>query len=163
MLLKWLNYWPLMLEVWQRSSSCCQGGYITDHCYLRFDRGVVHAVKVVILLTIAIWGLTEEWFMLSRWLYYWPLLFEVWQRSGSCCWGGYITDHHCLRFDNRSDSCCWGGYITDHHCLRFDRGVVHTIQVVIWLTITIWQWHTSNSYFAWYLLGVSYQNIAKLS
>ena len=117
MLLRWLYYWSLLLEVWQRSVSCCWGGYITDHYCLRFDKGVFHVAEVVILLTITIWALTGEWFMLLRWLYYWPLLFEVWQGSVSCCWGGYITDHYCL---------------------RFDRGAVHAVEVTILLTITIW-------------------------
>jgi hypothetical protein len=245
MLLRWLYHWPLLFEVWQSSVSCCWGGYITDHYSLRFDRGVFHVVEVVILLIITVGGLTVECFMLLRWLYHWPLLFEVWQRSVSCCWGGYITDNYymsfnrgvvhvvevvilltiaiwgltedcfvllrwlhcwnyCLKFDSRvfhavkvlilltitiwaltgerfmllrwlyywpllfevwqgSGSCCWGDYITDHYYLRFERRKAHNIQVVIWLTITIWQWHTSNPYFIWYLLGVSYQNIAKLS
>ena len=204
MLLRWLYHWPLLFEVWQSSVSCCWGGYITDHYSLRFDRGVFHVVEVVILLIITVGGLTEECFMLLRWLYYWPLLFEVWQRSVSCCWGGYITDNYYMSFDRGvvhvvevvilltitvwgltgecfmllrwlyywpllfevwqgSGSCCWGDYITDHYYLRFERRKAHNIQVVIWLTITIWQWHTSNPYFIWYLLGVSYQNIAKLS
>ena len=115
MLSRWLYYWPLLFEVWQSSMSCCWGGYITDHYCLRFDR-VVHVVEMVILLTITVWGLTEEYFMLLRWLYYWSLLFEVWQ-SGSCSWDGYITDHH-----------CW----------RFDRSVFHVVEVDILLTITIW-------------------------
>jgi hypothetical protein len=40
-----------------------------------FDRGVVHVV-VVILSTITVSGLTEEWFMLLL-LYCLPLLFKV--------------------------------------------------------------------------------------
>jgi hypothetical protein len=158
MLLRWLYYWSLLLEVWQRSVSCCWGGYITDHYCLRFDRGVFHVAEVVILLTITIWALTGEWFMLLRWLYYLPLLFEVWQRTVLCCWGGYIAEINvwsliaecfmllrCLYYWQLlyelwqgSGSCCWGGYITDHYCLRFDRGAVHAVEVTILLTITIW-------------------------
>jgi hypothetical protein len=85
-------------------------GYIVYHYCLRFDGGVIHVV--VILSTITGYGLSEEWFMLL-FLYWLPLLFKVWQRSGSCC-------------------CC---YIFYHYCLRFDRGVVHV--VVILSTITV--------------------------
>ena len=41
--------------------------------FSRFDRREIHAVVVVILSTIAVLGLTEEWFMLL--LYCLPLLF----------------------------------------------------------------------------------------
>jgi hypothetical protein len=65
------------------------------------------------LSTIAVCGLIEEWFML--WLLYClPLLFKVWQRSGSYC----------------------GSYIVYHCCLRIDRRVVHVV-VVILSTITV--------------------------
>jgi hypothetical protein len=50
-------------------------GYIVYHYCLRFYRGVVHVV-VVILSTITVYGLTEEWFMLL-FLYCLPLLFKV--------------------------------------------------------------------------------------
>jgi hypothetical protein len=55
--------------------------------------------------------LTEELFMSL--LYCLPLLFKVWERSGS--------------------SCC--SYIVYHCCLRFDRGVV--LVVVILSTISV--------------------------
>jgi hypothetical protein len=57
--------------------------------------------------------LTEEWLMLLL-LYCMPLLFKVWQGSGSWC--------------------CW--YIVYHYCLMFDRGVVH-IAVGLLSTITV--------------------------
>ena len=41
--------------------------FIVYHYCLRFDRGVVHVI-VVILSTITVYGLTDEWFML--WLLY---------------------------------------------------------------------------------------------
>jgi hypothetical protein len=44
------------------------------------DKGVVYVI--VILSTITVKGLTEEWFMLL--LYWLELLFKVRQRSGSC-------------------------------------------------------------------------------
>jgi hypothetical protein len=86
---------------------------------------VVHVV-VVILSTITVYGLTEEWFMLFL-LYFLPLLFKVWQRSGSCscC---YIVYHYCLWF-GRSGSCC-GCYIFYHYCLWFDRAVVHVVAIL---------------------------------
>jgi hypothetical protein len=102
---------PLLFMVWQRRGSCgrCYNFY---QYHLRFDREVFH-VEVLILCTITVYGLTEEWFML--WLLYClPLLFMVWQRSDSCC-------------------CC---YIFYHYCFRFDRGVVHVV-VVIFSTITV--------------------------
>jgi hypothetical protein len=71
---------------------------------------VVHVLGI--LSTITALGLTEKWFMLLM-LYCLPLLFKVWQRSGSCC----------------------GCYIFYYYCLRFDRGVVHF--VVILSTITV--------------------------
>jgi hypothetical protein len=96
----------LLFKVWQRSGSCC-GCYIIYHCCLSFDRGVIHVVVVVILYTILVWGLTEDWFML--WLLYClQLLFKVWQRSGSYC--------------------C---YIVHNYCFRFDRGVVHIVLVIL--------------------------------
>ena len=103
---------PLLLKVWHRSGSCCCFYIVYRYC-LRFDRGVVHVV-VVILSTIAVYGLIEEWVMFLL-LCYLPLLFNVWQRSGSCC-------------------CC---YIVYHYCFSFDRGVVHIVVVVL-STITVW-------------------------
>ena len=44
-------------------------GYIVDHYCLSFDRGVVHIVVAVIMLTITVWCLIEEWFILL-WLLY---------------------------------------------------------------------------------------------
>jgi hypothetical protein len=120
---------PLLFKVSQRSGSCCCCYIVYQYC-LRFDTGVVHVVVfyivyhwclmfdrrvihvvVVILSTITILFLTEELFMSL--LYCLPLLFKIWQRSGSCC-------------------CC---YIVYHYCLRFDRGVVHV--VVILSTIAV--------------------------
>ena len=43
--------------------------------------------------------MTEGWFMLL--LYCLPLLFKIWQRSGSCCC--YIVYHYCLRFHREVD------------------------------------------------------------
>jgi hypothetical protein len=97
----------LLFYVWRRNGSCCC--YIFYHYCLRYDRGVVHVV--VILSTISVEGLTEEWFMLLL-LYCISLLFKVWQSSGSCC--------------------C---YIVYHYCLMYDREVVHV--VVILSTITL--------------------------
>jgi hypothetical protein len=70
-----LYFLPVLLRIWQRSGSrcCC---YIFYHYCLRFDKGVVHVV-VVILSTITVYGLTEEWFMWSL-LYFLPVLFKVW-------------------------------------------------------------------------------------
>ena len=51
------------------------GGYIVYHYYLRFDRREIHVV-VVILSTITVKGLTEEWLILLL-LYCLPLLFTV--------------------------------------------------------------------------------------
>jgi hypothetical protein len=71
----WLLYClPLLFKVSQRSGSRC-GCYNVYHYCLWFDRGVVHVV-VVILSTIIVYGLTEEWFMLLL-LYCLPLLFKV--------------------------------------------------------------------------------------
>ena len=71
----WLLYClPLLFKVWLRSGSCC-GSYIVYHYSLRLGRGEVYVV-VVILSTIAVCGLIEEWFIL--WLLYClPLVFKV--------------------------------------------------------------------------------------
>ena len=53
---------PLLRKLWQRSGSCF-GCYIVHQYCLRFDRGMVHFV-VVMLSTNTIWDLTEEWLML---------------------------------------------------------------------------------------------------
>ena len=55
-----------------RGSYC--GCYIVYQYGLRFDRGVVHVV-VVILSTITVLDLIEEWFMVL--LYCIPLMFMV--------------------------------------------------------------------------------------
>ena len=149
---------PLLFKIWQSSGSCCCCCYIVDLYCLRFDRGVVHIVVAVILLTITVWGLTEEWFLLlwllycsqllfdvwqrngsycCCWLYSWPLLFEVWQRSGSYCCGCYIVDHYCLRFDRGVVHIDVAAYFVNHYFLMFDRGVVHIVVAVILLTITV--------------------------
>ena len=39
-------------------------GYIVDHYCFMFDRGVVNIVVAVILLSITVFGLTGEWFIL---------------------------------------------------------------------------------------------------
>jgi hypothetical protein len=97
---------PLLFKFWQRSGSCCCC-YVFYHYCLMFDRGVVHAV-VVILSTITVLGKTEKWFILLL-LYCLQLLFKVWERSGSYC-------------------CCYNVY---HYCFRFDRGVVHFVLVIL--------------------------------
>ena len=60
-------------------------GYRIYHYCLIFDRGVVDVV-VVILSTITVLFVTEEWFILLL-FYCLPLLFKVLQRSGSYCCG----------------------------------------------------------------------------
>ena len=67
---------PLLFKILQRSGWCCCC-YIFYHYCLRFDRREVH-ILVVILSTITVWCLTEEWFVLWWWLYCIPLLFNVW-------------------------------------------------------------------------------------
>ena len=51
--------------------------YIVDHYCLMFDRGVVHIVVAVILLTITVSCLTEECFILLWLLYCCPLLYKI--------------------------------------------------------------------------------------
>ena len=94
----------LLFSVLQRCGSCCCGWLYCLPLLFNFDRGVVHVV-VVILSTITVYCLTEEWLMLLS--YCLPLLFKF-DRSGSCC--------------------C---YIVYHYCLRFDRGVVHVVFVIL--------------------------------
>jgi hypothetical protein len=136
---------PLLFKVWQRSGSCCC--HIVYHYCLWFDRGVVH-VFVVILFTIAVEGLTEEWFILLL-VYCLPLLFKIWKRSGSryCC---YIVYHYCLRFD-RGMVHVVGGYIVYHYYLKFERWVVHVV-VVISSTIMLKVWQRSGSCWCCYVV-----------
>ena len=159
---------PLLFKIWQGSGSCCccyivylyclrfdRGVvhvvvfYIFYHWCLRFDRGVVHVVFAIFsTITGTVLGLREEWFMSL--LYCLPLLFKVWQRSGSCCC--YIVYYYCLRFDRGvvlvvvlilstisvlglTEELFMSCYIVYHYCLRFDRGVVHVL--VILSTITV--------------------------
>ena len=135
---------PLLFKVLQRSRSCCCC-YIVYHYSFRFDRGLVHVV--VILSTITVLGLSEEWFMFffilyiitlsgltEEWFMFWllyclPLLSKVWQKGSSCC-GCYIVSHYCLRCS------CFGWYIVYHYCLRFDKGVVH-VGVFLLYIITV--------------------------
>ena len=114
---------PLLFLVWQKSASfcCC---YIVYYYSLRFDSEVVHVV--VILSTISVRGLTEEWFMLL--LFCLPLLFKVWQRSRSYC--------------------C---FILYHYCFRFHRGMVCNILVVILYIITV-----KGSLEEWFMLLLFY-------
>ena len=100
--------------------------HVFYHYFFRFDRGVIHVV-FVILSTITVLGLTEEWFILL--LYCLPLLFKDWQMSDSCyCW------LYCLLFLlkvwQRSGSCCWC-YIVYHCWLRFVRWVVHVVVFIL--------------------------------
>jgi hypothetical protein len=121
---------PLLFKIWQRSSSCCCC-YIVYHHLLRFYRWEVH-VLFVILSKIAVYGFTEEWFMLLL-LCCLPLQLKVWQSSGSCC--GWL---YCLPLlfmvSQRCGSCCC--YIVYHYNFRFDRGVVHVVAAIL-STITV--------------------------
>ena len=123
---------PLLFKVWQRSVSLC-GCYIVYHYCLRFDKGVVHLV-VVILTTIPVYGLTEEWFMF--WLLYCIyLLFKVWQRNGSCC----------------------GCYNVYPYCLRYDSEVIHFVVVILSTYTSVfnlyihWIWHCFDNYFTYFI------------
>ena len=151
MLIFWLLYClPLLSKVLQRSGSCCccysvyhcclmfdrgvvhvVAGYIVYHFRLRFDRGVVHVV--VILSTFTVLGLKEKWLMLLL-LYCIPLLFKVWQRSGSCCCWLYCPPFVFKVWQGNGCCCC---YIVYHYCFRFDRGVAHVVVVVIFSTIIV--------------------------
>jgi hypothetical protein len=78
---------PLLFKVWRRIGSF---------------------VVVVIISTITVYGLAEEWLMLC-FLYCLPLLLKDWQKSGSCC-------------------CC---YIVYHYYLRLERGEVNVVVVIL--------------------------------
>ena len=71
-------------------------GYIVNHYCFMFDREVVCIVVAVILLTITVSCLTEEWFIL---LY--------------CC-GCYIVNHYCFMFDKEVVCIVVAGYVVDH-------------------------------------------------
>jgi hypothetical protein len=72
-----------------------------------FLTGVVHIVVDVILLSITVSGLTEEWFILL----YLVILF----------------DHYCFMFDRGVVHIIVADYNVDHYRFMFDRGVVHII------------------------------------
>jgi hypothetical protein len=157
---------PLLFKVGQRSVSCC-GCYIVNYYCLSVDRGVVHVV-VVILSTFTFYGLTEEWFMLLL-LYCIPLLFKVWQRSGSCC--GIILSTitvlalteewfmwlllYCLPLLFRVSLISrlrYGCNIVYHYCLWFDIGEVHVV-VVILSTITVYVLQRNGSRCGCYIVN----------
>ena len=135
----WLLYClPLLFKVWQRSGSCCC--YIVCHYCLRFDRGVVHVI--VILSTITVLGLTEEWFMLLL-LNCLPLLFKILQRSGSCCcWyivyinvEGFTEEWFKLWLITLSTISVLRFYtevVPIHYWWRFVRGVVHFVFFIVY-------------------------------
>jgi hypothetical protein len=102
-------------------------GNIVYYYCLMFDSGVVHVVGVI-LSTITVLGLTEEWVMLW-FLYCLQLLFNVEQKAGSCCCC-YVVYHYSLRFDRGVVHVVVVGYIVYHYCLMFDRGVVHFVVVI---------------------------------
>ena len=75
---EWFMFWllycqPLLFKVLKSNGSCCC--YIVYHYSLRFDNRVVHFIVIVLLSTIIVLGLREEWFMLF--LYCLPLLFYI--------------------------------------------------------------------------------------
>ena len=134
-----LYFLPLLFKVWQRSGSyCC---YIFYHYCFRFYRGVVHVV-VVILSTITVKGMREEWFMLL--LYCLPLLFKVWKRNASCCWWLYCLPL-LLKIWQKSGSCCCC-YIVYHYCLRFDRGSFKLLWFLYCLSLLFKVWQRSGSW-----------------
>jgi hypothetical protein len=103
---------PFLFKFWQSSgSSCCY--YVVYYYCLRFDKGVVHVALVGYSIYHYPLMFDREWF-LWLFLYCLPLLFNIWQRSGSYC--------------------CY--FIVYHYCLRFDRGVVHVVLVIL-STITV--------------------------
>jgi ABC-type dipeptide/oligopeptide/nickel transport system permease component len=59
---------------------------------------VVPVWWLVVLSAITVYGLSKKWFSFGGWLYYRPLLFNVYQRSGSLSVVGYIVGIYCLRF-----------------------------------------------------------------
>ena len=139
---------PLHSKVWQRNGCCCFC-YIGYHYRLRFDREVIHVVAII-LSTITVLDLREEWFVLFL-LYCIPLHSKVWQRNGCCCFC-YIGYHWCGRIDRGVVHVV--GYCVYHYCLRFDRGVVHALFVLLstitlyslseeWLMLFLlyWQWY----------------------
>jgi hypothetical protein len=83
-------------------------GYSINRYCLMFHRGVVHVV-VVILSTITVYGLTEEWLIL--------LLF--------CCLPLLFT------FEKGVVHVVLTCSIVYHYCFRFDRGVVHVVVVIL--------------------------------
>jgi hypothetical protein len=62
-----------------------------------------------------------------------PLLFQVLQRSGSCCGLLYCLPLLFKVLQNGGLSC--GCYIVYHCCLRFDRGVVHVVVILFIIAV----------------------------
>jgi hypothetical protein len=132
-MVEWLYCISVLFKIWLRSVSCCCCYIVCNYC-LKFDRGMVCNVMVVILCFITVKSLIEEWFIVFL-LYCQPLFFKVWQRSGSCCCC-YIVYYYCLRFNRGVVHVVVVGYIVYHYSFRFDRGVGDVV-VVILCTITI--------------------------
>ena len=62
-------------------------------------------------------------------LYCLPLMFKVWQRSGSCCCCS-IVYHYSLRFD-RGVVHVVVVILVNHDCLGFERRVIHVVVVIL--------------------------------
>jgi hypothetical protein len=90
---------------------------IVDHYWLMFNRGVVHIVLAVILLTITVWCLTEERFILLWLVILLPITVSMFNRG---------VVHIVV-----------AGYIVAHYYLMFNRRVFHIVVAVIFLTITV--------------------------
>jgi hypothetical protein len=79
--------------------------------------------------------LTEEWFILLLFCCL-PLLFKVWQRSGSCC-SCYIVYHYCLRFDRQtlnSNGRQYNSNNMNHSSVIPKRVMVDNIKTTTWTT-----------------------------
>jgi hypothetical protein len=77
-----------------------EAGDIVDHYCLMFNRGVVHIVVAVILLTITVSCLTEERFILLWLVILLPITVSMYNRGlVHIVVADYIVDHYCLMFN----------------------------------------------------------------
>ena len=72
-------------------------GHIVHNYRLRFIKEVVPFWWLAVLSAITVYDLSKNWFPFGGLLYCRPLLFTVYQRSGSLLVISCIVGHYCLR------------------------------------------------------------------
>jgi hypothetical protein len=95
---------------------------------------VIHIVLAVILLTITVSCLTEEWFVLLWLLFLLTITVFMFDRGVvHIVVAGYNVDQHCFMFDIGVVHIVLAGYIVDHYIW----GLTEEWFILLWLTIIL--------------------------